>query len=149
MKLSRILRTDLFSKIDQYKKKYDKSHYIFDCKLIQVGIFSNQVIAGCNCNAPEASLDSNLIIYESKTFNSFYEARGHAESEIAFSMVKFPLTRFVLSAELPSGLYENCVYKNGIKMDSHPSESPIPNKTCHCGARFTGIECPKCGNWHI
>jgi hypothetical protein len=149
MKLGRFFRTDLCSKIEQYKKTYDKSHYVFDYRFIKVGIFSNRVSAWCNSNSPEAELDDQLLIYRSKQFNSFYEARGHAESEIAFSMVKFPSTRFILSIELPSGLYENCIYKNGIKMDFDPSESPIPNKTCHCGARFDGIECPKCGNWHI
>jgi hypothetical protein len=149
MKFSRFLRIDLCSKIEQYMKKYAESHYIFDYKLIKVGVYSNQVFAGCNCNSPEASLLNHLNIYESKKFNSFYEARGHAESEIAGSMITFPSTRFILSAELPSGLYENCVYENGIKMDFDPSEKPIPDKLCHCGARFNGIVCPICGNWHL
>ena len=67
--------------------------------------------------------------------------------EIAEAMSLFKSTRFIFTSPLSADIYEKIEYRNGRKLDLDESENHNHEKLCHCGARFDGIECPKCGNW--
>jgi hypothetical protein len=117
MKLGRILKTDLCSKMEINRNKHKNTIWTFDYEIVDIIICFNQVTAYCKSNTPEIYSAKPVFIYKSKIFKSFYEARGHAETEIAYAMSVFKSTRFILSAELPSGLYEKSEYYNGNRVD--------------------------------
>ena len=150
MDIKSILKTDLVNMLLKYRKKYENSYSVFDHNLVKLYISENQLSARCYSNAIEAFFWNNHItIYESKKFKSFYEARGHAEMEIGKAMLRFPKTRFVLSAENSSGWTEDTEYRNGERRDVGSDDSAYSGKVCYCGARFEGTTCPKCGEWHL
>lgn len=149
MDIRNFLKIDLVGRLDEYKKRYDADLSIFDHKLVKISIRWNTVFASSYSNSIHAPLNNHLEFYRSKEFRSFYEARGHAEMEIAKAMLRFPQTRFVLTAENPAGWTECSQYRNGERIDVDLNDSASFGALCYCGARFEGTTCPKCGEWRL
>lgn len=149
MDIRKFFKTDLAGKLEENKKRYQGSYYIFDHNLVRVSIGWNTVYAYSYSNTPHALTTNHQLFYQSKKFGTFHEARGHAEMEIGKAMLKFPKTRFTLSADDPSGVREYSEYRNGERIDADLEDSTLVGKLCYCGARFEGATCPKCGEWNL